>query len=168
MRWISVKNELPKTEELVIVTVTDDSDDTSYTYSCAGWYTGYDNLWVVDNEPCHWVTHWMQIPDISDAESIVRCKDCKWWVSNLGECGYVWENQGRILNCANPDHFCGWGEKKSVDITMPIWQDKIVRCIDCKHWDGYYCKYNGEALEKRFMRFEDDYCSRGEKKDETD
>ena len=117
MRWISIKDELPKTEELVIVTVTDDSGDTSYTYSCAGWYTGYDNLWVVDNDSCRWVTHWMQIPDISDAEPVVRCEDCKYWCydnfNDEGEITDAWCGRPYVgfMNMT-PDDFCSRGEKK--------------------------------------------------------
>lgn len=46
-----------------------------------------------------------------DAESIIRCKDCKYYRDSVGECEYVWEHQGVIVDVLEDD-FCSRGERK--------------------------------------------------------
>ncbi len=46
-----------------------------------------------------------------DAEPIIRCKDCKHYRDNVGECEYVWEHQGVIVDVL-ADDFCSRGEKR--------------------------------------------------------
>lgn len=38
--------------------------------------------------------------------------------------------------------------------------DKVIRCIECKHWHNGWCYKNGRAFEFN------DFCSQGELKDE--
>lgn len=53
----------PPVGEKVIVAIHDTSGDTPWDYTTAGWYTGIDNKWIVDDDFCYWVTHWMPFPD---------------------------------------------------------------------------------------------------------
>lgn len=62
MRWISALDRLPIVEDNVIVTVCDVSGDIAYRYTTVGWYTGFGNKWIVENEFCQCVTHWMPLP----------------------------------------------------------------------------------------------------------
>lgn len=61
--WISVEDGLPKEDELVIISVTDDSGDNKYRYTTCGWY--FNDTWIVDNERINtsFVTAWMPLPE---------------------------------------------------------------------------------------------------------
>ena len=61
-RWIPVTERLPNTGNKVIVAIRDESGDTKYDYTYSGWYSGYEDRWIVDDEYCSWVTHWMPLP----------------------------------------------------------------------------------------------------------
>lgn len=60
-KWISINERLPKEEEIVIVTVKDDSADSPIYYTSVGWY--YKGIWVVGNEVCYQVIAWMPLPE---------------------------------------------------------------------------------------------------------
>ena len=60
-KWLSVNERLPKEEEIVIVTVKDNSADSPIYYTSVGWY--YQGIWVVENEVSHQVTAWMPFPE---------------------------------------------------------------------------------------------------------
>jgi hypothetical protein len=64
-RWIPVDERKPKTDDLVIVAIHDDSGDTPYDVTNVGFYLDVFPLgiWVVENERCNYVTHWMQFPE---------------------------------------------------------------------------------------------------------
>lgn len=63
-RWIPVTERKPKTDDLVIVAIHDDSGDTPYDVTNVGFYLDVFPLgiWVVENERCNYVTHWMPPP----------------------------------------------------------------------------------------------------------
>ena len=56
-------NDFPKTGENVIVTIKDESGDNVYYYTDVGWWTGIDNMFMVDNDMCYSVTHWRNMPE---------------------------------------------------------------------------------------------------------
>lgn len=60
-KWLSVNERLPKEEEIVIVTVKDNSADSPIYHTSVGWY--YKGVWVVENEVSHQVTAWMPLPE---------------------------------------------------------------------------------------------------------
>lgn len=51
------------------------------------------------------------ITQIINADPVVKCKDCKYYRDNVGECEYVWEHQGVIVDVLEDD-FCSRGEKR--------------------------------------------------------
>lgn len=63
-RWIPVSERKPKTDDIVIVAIHDDSGDTPYDVTNVGFYLDVFPLgvWVVENERCNYVTHWMPLP----------------------------------------------------------------------------------------------------------
>ncbi len=64
-RWIPVTERKPKTDDIVIVALHDDSGDTPYDVTNVGFYLDVFPLgiWVVENERCNYVTHWMSLPE---------------------------------------------------------------------------------------------------------
>ena len=66
--WILCSERLPKYEEEVIVSVRDDSGDSTLDYSSCGWYACAGDFWVVDNEPNPYVIAWMPLPEPYRAE----------------------------------------------------------------------------------------------------
>ena len=64
-RWIPVTERKPKTDGIVIVAIHDDSGDTPYDVTNVGFYLDVFPLgiWVVENERCNYVTHWMPLPE---------------------------------------------------------------------------------------------------------
>ena len=61
-RWIPVAERLPFPGDKVIVTIKDESGDTRFDFTNTGWWSGYDYKFVVEDEFCSWVTHWMPLP----------------------------------------------------------------------------------------------------------
>ena len=64
-RWIPVAERKPKTDDIAIVAIHDDSGDTPYDVTNVGFYLDVFPLgiWVVENERCNYVTHWMPLPE---------------------------------------------------------------------------------------------------------
>ena len=64
-RWIPVTERKPKTDDIVIVAIHDDSGDTPYDVTNVGFYLDVFPLgiWVVEGERCNYVTHWMPLPE---------------------------------------------------------------------------------------------------------
>lgn len=61
LRWIETENQLPSNDEIVIVTLYDDSRDYPYFETSLGWH--WKGMWVVDNEICRKeVIAWMPLP----------------------------------------------------------------------------------------------------------
>lgn len=62
--WISVEDDQqqPPVREEVIVAICDDSGDTPFKYTTSGWLTAHNGVWIVDNDVCLYVTHWMPFP----------------------------------------------------------------------------------------------------------
>ena len=67
-KWISVKEKLPPSNELVIVSIYDTHGDTAFRYSSTGWLTSDTKVWVVDDEENSGVTHWMELPEMPKGE----------------------------------------------------------------------------------------------------
>lgn len=67
-KWISVKDWLPPSNELVIVSIYDTHGDTAFRYSSTGWLTSDTKVWVVDDEENSGVTHWMKLPEMPKGE----------------------------------------------------------------------------------------------------
>ena len=67
-KWISVKDVLPPSNELVIVSIYDTHGDTAFRYSSTGWLTSDTKVWVVDDEENSGVTHWMELPEMPKGE----------------------------------------------------------------------------------------------------
>ena len=64
-RWIPVTERKPKTDDIVIVAIHDDSGDTPYDVTNVGFYLDVFPLgiWAVEDERCNYVTHWMPLPE---------------------------------------------------------------------------------------------------------
>ncbi len=58
--WIPCSKILPKDDTEVIVSCTDDSGDSEYSYTTTGWH--FKGVWVVDNERNYFVRAWMPLP----------------------------------------------------------------------------------------------------------
>ncbi len=59
--WIPCSERLPNDDEEVIVSILDDSGDTSFSYTTPGWH--YKGIWIVDNSRCPMVKAWMPLPE---------------------------------------------------------------------------------------------------------
>lgn len=70
-RWITVAERKPKTDDIVIVAIHDDSGDTPYDVTNVGFYLDVFPLgiWVVENERCNYVTYWMPLPEPPEEET---------------------------------------------------------------------------------------------------
>ena len=60
--WISVRDKLPEPDEIVIVSIHDDSGDTVFDYTLTGWVCP-DGTWIVDNERNFHVKFWKSLPE---------------------------------------------------------------------------------------------------------
>ena len=64
-KWIPVEERLPDDDRAFLVSIHDDSGDGAFDYTDVGWIwigENGDRLFVVDNQPCSFVTHWMPLP----------------------------------------------------------------------------------------------------------
>lgn len=59
--WILVRDRLPEDDTEVIVSCTDDSGDSEFSYTTTGWH--YKGIWVVGNERSYFVRAWMPLPE---------------------------------------------------------------------------------------------------------
>jgi hypothetical protein len=59
-QWIPVMERLPEEDIEVIVSCTDDSGDSEFSYVTTGWH--FKGIWVVDNERSFLVRAWMPLP----------------------------------------------------------------------------------------------------------
>ncbi len=59
--WIPVTERLPEDDTEVIVSCTDDSGDSEFSYTTTGWH--FKGIWVVGNERSYFVRAWMPLPE---------------------------------------------------------------------------------------------------------
>ena len=62
-RWIPCSERLPESRETVVVSVRDETGDTSYDYTSHGWLTTDKEYWIVDDEINNYVVAWMPLPE---------------------------------------------------------------------------------------------------------
>lgn len=60
-RWIPCSERLPEDDTEVIVSCTDDSGDSEFSYTTVGWH--FKGIWVVCNERSYFVRAWMPLPE---------------------------------------------------------------------------------------------------------
>ena len=60
-KWIPVSEKLPKDDEEVIVSCTDDSGDTPFSYTTVAWH--FKGTWICKDERCFFITAWMPLPE---------------------------------------------------------------------------------------------------------
>ena len=60
--WKLYPEEIPKNDEMKIITICDESGDYPYTYSYVGWYLKEADGWIVDNELRKDIIAWMPLP----------------------------------------------------------------------------------------------------------
>ena len=58
--WIPCNERLPEDDTEVIVSCTDDSGDSEFSYTTTGWH--FKGMWVVGNERSYFVRAWMPMP----------------------------------------------------------------------------------------------------------
>jgi len=58
--WIPCSERLPEDDTEVIVSCTDDSGDSEFSYTTTGWH--FKGMWVVGNERTYFVRAWMPLP----------------------------------------------------------------------------------------------------------
>lgn len=61
-KWIPTKDDLPKNDDFVIVTILDERGDTPFRYTDLGWYFDRAKCWIVDAEQRNDVIAWMPLP----------------------------------------------------------------------------------------------------------
>lgn len=59
--WIPCNVRLPEDDTEVIVSCTDDSGDSEFSYTTTGWH--FKGVWVVGNERSYFVRAWMPLPE---------------------------------------------------------------------------------------------------------
>jgi hypothetical protein len=71
-KWIPVTERKPKTDDIVVVAIHDDSGDTPYDRTDIGFYLDAQSVgvWVVGNERCNYITHWMPLPSTEGLDEI--------------------------------------------------------------------------------------------------
>lgn len=60
--WIPVTERLPNSDDWVIITILDESGDTSFRYTGFGWYLEAANCWIVEAEQRTDIIAWMPLP----------------------------------------------------------------------------------------------------------
>lgn len=61
-QWILCSERPSNNQEEVIVSIHDDSGDTSFDYTTCGWITPDNKYWIVDNDINYHVVAWMPRP----------------------------------------------------------------------------------------------------------
>lgn len=61
-QWIPCSERLPEDDTEVIVSCTDDSGDSEFSYTTTGWH--FKGMWVVGNERSYFVRAWMPLPNL--------------------------------------------------------------------------------------------------------
>ncbi|MBR1631526.1 MAG: DUF551 domain-containing protein [Paludibacteraceae bacterium] len=59
--WIPCAERMPEDDTEVIVSCTDDSGDSEFSYTTIGWH--FKGVWVVGNERSYFVIAWMPLPE---------------------------------------------------------------------------------------------------------
>ena len=104
--WISVDEKLPPSGEEVIVAVCDESGDTPWKYTASGMMAVKD-VWIVDKNIIHSVTHWMPFPSYPSEKEVYKpklyikeyefftCSNCGYdipsWANSMEEAKYLLE-----------------------------------------------------------------------------
>lgn len=67
------------------------------------------------------------------------------------------------------DQYTSGGEESAVRITKAFAANvvEVVRCRDCLSWIRYSNRTNGECFCHNRMTYGDDFCSYGERKEDT-
>lgn len=60
LEWILCSERLPEDDTEVIVSCTDDSGDSEFSYTTTGWH--FKGVWIVGNERSLFVRAWMPLP----------------------------------------------------------------------------------------------------------
>jgi len=66
LHWIPCSERLPEDDTEVIVSCTDDSGDSEFSYTTTGWH--FKGMWVVCNERNYFVRAWMPLPKPYEVE----------------------------------------------------------------------------------------------------
>ena len=66
LHWIPCSERLPEDDTEVVVSCTDDSGDSEFSYTTTGWH--FKGMWVVGNERSYFVRAWMPLPEPYRAE----------------------------------------------------------------------------------------------------
>lgn len=106
MDWILCKDRVPITGEQCIVSIKDDSGDSSYFYTSVGWYIPSIDKWVVDNELNGQVEAWMPLPRAYKPPNI-PCIECD-YLELKGPYGIC----GRDGHMVNSDSKCRFGKRR--------------------------------------------------------
>ncbi len=61
-QWVLTKDDLPKNDDFVIVTILDERGDTHFRYTDFGWYFNRAECWIVDAEQRTDIVAWMPLP----------------------------------------------------------------------------------------------------------
>ena len=110
---------------------------------------------LVDDEEYVWRVNSNGI-DVG-VQKIIRCKDCKYFSQNDRWCERYECGDGDRLICwdLGEDGFCSKAEER-------------IYCKDCKYSiDNDYCLFSTADMGEINKMDADDFCSRGERKDET-
>ena len=65
-KWIPCSERMPEDDTEVIVSCTDDSGDSEFSYTTTGWH--FKGMWVVGNERSYFVRAWMPLPKPYEGE----------------------------------------------------------------------------------------------------
>lgn len=112
--WFRVDEKLPSSGEEVIVAVCDESGDTPYEYTTSGMMV-IENLWIVDKDITHSVTHWMPFPSYPSEKKVYKpklyireyefftCSNCGYDIPSWANC---MEEAKEFLKKEMHHHFC--------------------------------------------------------------
>lgn len=60
-----------------------------------------------------YVTAWADdLPGMTHGEEIIRCRDCKYYASNMHECMRLGEWDDSLWFTVEQNDFCSWGERE--------------------------------------------------------